>query len=88
MSELVKEKPGYKTSEFWLTIAVAAIGFLIASGALGEEHFVMKAAAMALATLKALGYTASRANIKRSASLERATLGKLAATPEPEAAEA
>ncbi len=71
-----KEKPGYRTSEFWLTLALVLIGTLMASGAFGEDHIVIKVAGMAMATLKALGYTAGRANVKRTASLERASLGK------------
>lgn len=67
------EKPGYKTSEFWLTLAVVLLGALMASGALGEESTIMKAAGMAMATLKALGYTAARARVKFGDSLGKST---------------
>lgn len=76
------EKPGWKTSEFWLTNLVVLIGILMGSGAFGEGHLVMQVAGYALAALQALGYTAARANVKRTASLERATLGKPQATAE------
>jgi hypothetical protein len=70
------EKPGYKTSEFWLTLAVTIIGALMSSGILADGHIAMKVAGLAMSTLAALGYTASRANVKRTASMERASLGK------------
>ena len=72
----IKEKPGYKTSEFWLTLVVVLLGTLMASGVFGDESVIMKAAGMAMATLKALGYTAARAKTKLASSMERASLGK------------
>lgn len=71
----VEVKPGYKTSEFWLTLLVVLLGALMASGAFGDEHIAMNAAGMAMATLKALGYDAARARTKSSESIG-AGLGK------------
>lgn len=76
MSEQVKEKPGYKSTEFWLTVAVAIIGALMASGMFGEDHWAAKAIGLASSGLAALGYSSSRAKAKLGASLERASLGK------------
>ena len=82
--EETKEKPGFKTSEFWIMVAVFIIGVLIESDALGEGHWAMKVAALAMQGLSAMGYTAGRAKTKFGASLERAeekkavaSLGKL-----------
>lgn len=71
-------KPGYKTSEFWLTLAVVVLGALMASGLFGPEHWVASAIGMALAALKAMGYTASRAKVKFGESL-----GKSESPPSP-----
>lgn len=71
-----KEKPGFKTSEFWICLLVLLLGALVQSGALGEGHWALKAIAFAFTTLGALGYTAARAKAKFGASMERAALGK------------
>ena len=58
------QKPGYKTSEFWLSLAAALLGAFVASGLLPAEHAVMKIAGMALTALASLGYAASRGRAK------------------------
>ncbi len=72
----IKEKPGYKTSEFWLTFLAMILGVLMASGAIGPDNIVSEIAGMAVLALSKLGYTASRANVKGAASLERASAKK------------
>jgi len=72
----VKEKPGFKTTEFWVLLLVMLIGVLVQSGAIPTEHWSMKGIALAAQMLGALGYTAARAKTKFGASLERASLGK------------
>ena len=58
------QKPGWKTSEFWLSLAAALLGAFVASGALPGEHVVMKIAGMALTALASMGYAASRGRKK------------------------
>lgn len=60
-------KPGYKTTEFWLSVGACALGAFAASGALPDDHIVMKVAGMTLAALGAMGYTVSRLFVKKSA---------------------
>jgi len=60
-------KPGYKTTEFWLTTAATLLGLLLASGVLDDlaaTHWAVKAAAAAGSLLAALGYTVSRGGVK------------------------
>ena len=62
-----KTKPGYKTTEFWMSAVVAVMGLVTTSGAmdgLGADHWAVKAAGMVAAVLAALGYTAARAKTK------------------------
>ena len=58
------QKPGWKTSEFWLSLAAALLGAFVASGVLPAEHAVMKIAGMALTALASMGYAASRGRKK------------------------
>ena len=58
------QKPGWKTSEFWLSLAAAVLGAFVASGVLPSENLMMKIAGMALAALASLGYAASRGRAK------------------------
>jgi len=60
-------KPGYKTTEFWLTSAAIVLGLLLASGALdavASDSWITKLVGGAVAALNALGYTVSRASVK------------------------
>jgi len=66
-NETMETKPGYKTTEFWLSTVATVIGFLLASGLLeGQEadSWVMKVVGGVVAVLTALGYNASRAKVK------------------------
>ena len=58
-------KPGYKTSEFWLTLGATLAGFVIASGAVPETGVWGKVAALVTAAFAALGYTVSRGLAKK-----------------------
>ena len=58
------EKPGYKTTEFWLSMAAVVISALIASGAFSDDGTAMKVVAVAAMILNSLGYTASRSRLK------------------------
>ena len=60
-------KPGYKTTEFWLSAVAVVVSLLIASGlleSLAETHWVVKAVSLVAAALAALGYDSSRAKVK------------------------
>ena len=57
-------KPGYRTSEFWLTTAALVIGTLIASGAIGETTGLGRAIAFIASVLAAAGYSVSRGKLK------------------------
>ena len=70
------EKPGYKTSEFWLNFAAMVIGAFMASGVFAEGHIALQVAGIAMTALSALGYTSSRGKVKLASSLERSGLGK------------
>jgi hypothetical protein len=59
-------KPGWKTTEFWLTLAAVVIA-AIGSTPLGLETefpIVAKCLSVAMAVLAALGYTGARALVK------------------------
>lgn len=57
-------KPGFKTSEFWLTTAAMIVGSLIASGAIGETTQLGRAIAFIASALAAAGYSWSRGTVK------------------------
>ena len=57
-------KPGYLTSEFWLSGAASVVGLYFAAGA-PTGTWVDKAVGLAAVVLSALGYTVSRGMAKR-----------------------
>lgn len=59
------EKPGYKTSEFWLKVLAFLLTALYASGAIPTEGSTAKVVAIIATTLGALGYTVSRTLVKK-----------------------
>lgn len=68
MSEEKKDlKPGYRTTEFWLSLAAMIVGAVFASGAFGEDSQVLKVAGLAASVLGVLGYTVSRGKAKQGA---------------------
>ena len=54
------QKPGWKTSEFWLSLAAVLVGAFVASGVLPAEHLAMKIAGFVLMALASLGYSVGR----------------------------
>jgi hypothetical protein len=58
-------KPGYKTTEFWLTLVAVVLSAVASSGLLAEGSTWVKVVGVALAVLATLGYTASRAVVKK-----------------------
>jgi len=65
---MMTSKPGWKTTEFWISFIVTIVGLVTASGILeGAEpdSWPVKAVGLVTAVLASLGYTASRTNVKR-----------------------
>lgn len=64
-----EQKPGWKTSEFWLSMGAIIIGGVMASGvldSLGGDHWAVKVVGIVASILGALGYTATRGFVKVS----------------------
>jgi hypothetical protein len=59
-------KPGYKTSEFWLTTIAILVGTLIASGAFADTTALGRALAFIASALTAAGYSYSRGLVKKA----------------------
>ena len=57
-------KPGYKTSEFWLSAAAMVLSQIYAAGIIGDGGTASKIAALVASLLTALGYTVARAKAK------------------------
>lgn len=58
-------KPGWKTSEMWLSIATVIGGFLLASGAFPTDSEVVKGLGAVVSALVAAGYGWNRTKIKK-----------------------
>lgn len=58
-------KSGWKTTEFWLSLAAAVVGSLLAAGAFPAESPWARALGALAASLAAVGYSASRGAAKR-----------------------
>ena len=64
MSKETTQKPGWKSTEFWLSLAAVVCGALIAGDVVTETSTVGKAIGAIVSVLGALGYTASRTAVK------------------------
>ena len=53
-------KPGYKTTEFWMTVFAQLAGIVLASGAVSDGGMVDKIMGMCVAVLSQMGYQVSR----------------------------
>jgi|DEB0MinimDraft_10_1074344.scaffolds.fasta_scaffold08248_6 hypothetical protein len=58
-------KPGYKTTEFWLSTAACLVGAVVASGVVPAESAGERILGLIVSVLAALGYTGSRLALKR-----------------------
>ena len=67
MAADIAAKPGYKTTEFWLSLAAMVIGAGMASGSFGDESTLGKVIGLAASVLGALGYTITRGAVKKAA---------------------
>lgn len=65
MSEEKKVKPGFKTTEFWLTAIAMIVGLVMASGAVPDDSGLSRALGIAAAALAAMGYSVSRGQAKK-----------------------
>ncbi|MHC4702556.1 MAG: hypothetical protein ACYTFQ_18490 [Planctomycetota bacterium] len=61
----METKPGFKTSEFWLVLVTVMVAMLAGSGVFGEQHVVARALEIATGVLAAMGYSFSRAMVKK-----------------------
>jgi len=57
-------KPGYKTTEFWLTVVADIVGLVLMSGAVEETGTISRIVGGAVAVLATLGYSAARSKTK------------------------
>ena len=59
-------KPGWKTTEFWITMAMMVVGVLLESGILAAGSQLAVVAGVVLQLGSALGYKASRTSVKNA----------------------
>lgn len=65
VTETTKAKPGYKTTEFWLSTATGLVGILIASGVIEPGTSYDQAIGLIVTILSSLGYTVNRTIAKK-----------------------
>jgi hypothetical protein len=75
------QKPGYKTTEFWFTLAAVVVGVVFASGAFPEDGPVMKVLGMVASILGLLGYQVQRGMVKASGNKAAAFVEAAKAAP-------
>jgi hypothetical protein len=64
MTDLIPPKAGWKTTEFYCSLAAMLIGALYASGIISAGGTADRITGLAAAVLSALGYTVSRSLVK------------------------
>lgn len=81
----MEQKPGWKTTEFWLALIAVIAGALPSSGLFATDSTALKVCGLVVSVLAALGYGAMRGSIKRSGVLLPlamiASLSACSATP-------
>lgn len=60
------QKPGWRTSEFWLTLATSVVGGLLAAGVWPDDSQIMKVLGVGAVLLSNLGYQVQRGYVKSS----------------------
>ena len=60
-----QKKPGYKSTEFYMSMAAVVVGAVASSGVLEEGSALTKVVGLVMAALVALGYTGSRMTLKK-----------------------
>jgi hypothetical protein len=58
-------KPGYRTTEFWLSLAATLLGAAFASGLIPTDSKWEQVLGLAASVLASFGYTVSRTLVKR-----------------------
>ena len=79
----MEPRKGYRSSEFWLSVAAMVVGAVLASGAFDESSTVLKLLGAASSILAALGYTAARMVVKGNEAKAAALVAAADATPRP-----
>lgn len=64
-------KPGYKTTEFWLTVLAQLISFAYMSGAIGAGTAIDQILGLIVSMLSAAGYTVARGQAKAGAPTDK-----------------
>jgi hypothetical protein len=64
-SNAAATRPGYKTTEFWLTVAATLLGAAFASDLIPTDSKWAQVLGLAASVLSSLGYTVSRTMVKR-----------------------
>lgn len=64
-------KPGWQTSEFWLSALAAIVGLLLASGLVPEGGLGARIVGAIMTALGAMGYSVSRGIAKGGAEIGR-----------------
>ena len=59
-------KPGYKTTEFWMSLIAVGLGIVVAAGVVPMEGMSAQIVGLIEAGLVALGYTGARMTLKNS----------------------
>ena len=59
-------KPGYKTTEFWLSLVAVALGAVAASGVIPAESAWERVVGLIVSALAAIGYTGARLAVKKA----------------------
>lgn len=59
---------GYKSTEFWMSLAAVLVGALLSSGVLADGSVWAQALGVVASMLGALGYTVSRSYVKAAES--------------------
>lgn len=59
------KKPGYKSTEFYMSMSAVVIGAIASSGILDGSDGLTKVVGLIMAALVALGYTGSRLTLKK-----------------------
>ena len=58
-------KPGWRTTEFWLSLVASILGFAIASGVIPADSMWEKMVALLVSVLATLGYQVTRTSLKK-----------------------
>lgn len=77
----METKPGWKTTEFWLSLLAVLIGALLASDAIPTDSPVVKALGVVASILGALGYQVGRGLVKSNSAKASAIIEASKAGP-------